>query len=171
MEAIANSELPNAEHARAVLKGGGKDEPHLHTAKRVFNNAKVSDHFAIIPTGKVAKLNDVEQKVYDMVIKRFIAVFYPVAEFEATNRMTRITTDSATDCFKTDGKVLVVPGWLEVYGRVPGVAAGKDELVAVQEGESASTEALELLDEETRPPRPLHRIDPAFRDGRCWQVD
>ena len=85
-------------------------------------------------------------------MKRFISVFYPVAEFEATNRITRITNGDTTDAFKTDGKILVVPGWLEVYGRQPGVAAGKDELVAVQDGESAATEALELLDEETRPP-------------------
>ena len=158
MEALANSDLPNAQHARAVLNGKDKDEPHLHTAKRVFNNAKVSDHFAIIPTGKVAKLSDAEQKVYDMVVKRFISVFYPAAEFEATNRLTRITTGDITDCFKTDGKVLVVPGWLEVYGRKPGVAAGKDDLVAVSEGDSptglelAKVEELELLDEETRPP-------------------
>ncbi|MGB0291461.1 MAG: DNA topoisomerase [Luteolibacter sp.] len=155
LQAIADSELPNAEHARRVLKGSESEDkgvPRLHKAKRVFNNAKVSDHFAIIPTGKVAKLNDVEQKVYDMVVKRFISVFYPVAEFEATNRITRITTDGITDAFKTDGKVLVVPGWLEVYGRTPGVASGKDELVAVREGESASTIALDLLDEETRPP-------------------
>lgn len=152
MQSLANSDLPNAEHARAVLEGSDPAGPKLHQAKRIFNNAKVSDHFAIIPTGRTAKLNDVEQKVYDMVVKRFIAVFYPVAEFEATSRMTRITTGDTTDCFKTDGKVLVVPGWLEVYGRKPGVAAGKDELVAVSEGESASTDALELLDEETRPP-------------------
>ena len=155
MQALAASDLPNAEHAKAVLNGSNSDDkggPRLHKAKRIFNDAKVSDHFAIIPTGKTAKLNDVEQKVYDMVVKRFISVFYPAAEFEATSRMTRITNGDTTDCFRTDGKVLVVPGWLEVYGRKPGVSAGKDELVAVQEGESAKTEALELLDQETRPP-------------------
>jgi len=152
MEAIANSDLPNARHAAQVIKGEGKDGPRLHSAKRIFDDKKVSDHFAIIPTGRIAKLNDVEQKVYDMIVKRFIAVFYPAAEFEATSRMTRITTGDITDCFKTDGKVLVFPGWLEVYGRQPGVAAGKDELVAVKEGEEAKTEELVLLDEETRPP-------------------
>lgn len=155
LQAIAESDLPNAEHASRVLKGSESDDngvPRLHKSRRLFNDAKVSDHFAIIPTGRIAKLNDVEQKVYDMVVKRFISVFYPAAEFEATSRMTRITTDATTDCFKTDGKVLVVPGWLEVYGRQPGVAAGKDELVAVSEGESAKVQELELLDEQTRPP-------------------
>lgn len=155
LQAIAESDLPNAEHASRVLKGSESDDngvPRLHKSKRLFNDAKVSDHFAIIPTGRIAKLNDVEQKVYDMVVKRFISVFYPAAEFEATSRMTRITTGATTDCFKTEGKVLVVPGWLEVYGRQPGVAAGKDELVAVSEGESAKVEELELLDEQTRPP-------------------
>jgi len=152
MQAIAGSDLPNAEHAARVLRGGDKGEPHLHKAKRIFDNKKVSDHFAIIPTGRTAKLSDTEQRVYDMIVKRFIAVFYPVAEFEATTRLTRIIHPEVTDCFRTEGRILVVPGWLEVYGRQPGVAAGKDDLVAVSEGESAATESIEILDEETRPP-------------------
>src|SRR5213594_2890842 len=82
--------------------------------KRVFNNAKVSDHFAIIPTGAAAKgLTEAEQKIYDMVVRRFLAIFYPAAEFLVTTRITRVESEP----FKSEGKVLVKAGWLEVYGR------------------------------------------------------
>ncbi len=151
---IAASDHPNASHARAVINGKPEDKgPHLQKSRRVFDNKKVSDHFAIIPTGKTARLSDTEQKVFDMIVKRFIAVFYPHAEFEQTTRHTTITHPGDTrDIFRTDGRVLVKPGWLEVYGRRPGVASGKDELVAAVQGESADAIAIELLDEETKPP-------------------
>ena len=149
---IANSDLPVAEYASAVLKGNTDGGPRLTNLRRIFNDKKVSDHFAIIPTGKTAKLSDTEQKVFDMVVKRFIAVFYPHAQFEQTTRLTRIQHPSVTDTFKTDGRILTVPGWLEVYGRRPGVAAGKDELVPVSTGESASVDHIEVLHEETKPP-------------------
>lgn len=148
MQDIGNSDLDVARYAKAVLAGSADNGPRLHKSRRVFDSKKVSDHFAIIPTGKFAKLSDTEQKVYDMIVKRFIAVFYPVAEFEQTTRLTRISQDT----FKTEGRILVKPGWLEVYGRRPGVAAGKDELVPVTSGESANVEHIEVLHEETKPP-------------------
>ncbi|MFT3991423.1 MAG: DNA topoisomerase III [Luteolibacter sp.] len=148
LQDIGNSDLDVARYAKAVLAGSSENGPRLHKSRRVFDNKKVSDHFAIIPTGKTAKLSDTEQKVYDMIVKRFIAVFYPSAEFEQTTRLTRI----ASDTFKTDGRILVKPGWLEVYGRRPGVAAGKDELTGVSAGESAAVESIEVLHEETKPP-------------------
>lgn len=118
--------------------------------KRVFNTKKVSDHFAIVPTGKLppAKLDDGATKIYQLVLKRFLAIFYPSAEFEITKRITRI----GDDAFKTDGKVLIVPGYLEVYGRKPGVAAEKDELVQALDGEEAETISIETIEKETRPP-------------------
>ena len=118
--------------------------------KRVFNTKKVSDHFAIVPTGKLppAKLDDGASKIYQLVLRRFLAIFYPSAEFEITKRITRI----GDDAFKTDGKVLIVPGYLEVYGRKPGVAAEKDELVQAQDGEKAEALSIETLEKETRPP-------------------
>lgn len=156
LQDIAGSDLGVAKYAAAVLKGGEAAEPNggprLHKSRRVFDNKKVSDHFAIIPTGRIAKLSETEQKVFDLIVKRFIAVFYPVAEFEQTTRLTRIAHPSVTDTFKTDGKVLIKPGWLAVYGRQPGVAAGKDELVPVNGGEKASVEHIEVLHEETKPP-------------------
>ncbi len=118
--------------------------------KRIFDDKKVSDHFAIIPTGQLPKnLKEQELKIYDMVVRRFIAVFYPSAEFLVTQRISRIGEDH----FRTDGKVLKVPGWLAVYGKQAGVASGKDgELVPVQDGESAQTAAIEVLEKETKPP-------------------
>ena len=118
--------------------------------KRVFNTKKVSDHFAIIPTGKTPpnKLDEAAAKIYSLVLKRFLAIFYPHAEFEVTQRITRIGQDS----FKTDGRVLVVPGYLEVYGRKAGKAADKDELVAANDGEPAQNVLIEVRPNETKPP-------------------
>jgi DNA topoisomerase III len=87
-----------------------------------------------------------------MVVKRFIAVFYPQAEFEQTTRLSTISEGGNKDIFKTEGRVLVVPGWLEVYGRKPGVAAGKDGLTGISPGETAKADPVELIHEQTRPP-------------------
>ena len=119
-------------------------------SKRIFNNAKISDHFAIIPTGKfpAGGLKEQEQKIYDLVARRFVAIFFPSAEFENTRRITRISDDS----FLTTGKVLVVPGYLEVYGRRPGVATEKDELVPAETGEKADAKEVTLKGDQTKPP-------------------
>ena len=90
------------------------DEGWVKPNKRIFNNAKISDHHAIIPTlESPEKLDDIERKVYDLVAKRFLSIFYPAAQFEVTTRITRVEGEP----FKTDGKILVFPGWLEIYGR------------------------------------------------------
>ncbi len=117
--------------------------------KRVFNNAKVSDHFAIIPTTLAPKhLTEMEQKLYDMVTKRFLAVFFPPAEFLVTTRITRVEGEP----FKSEGKVLVSAGWLAVYGKE---AQGEDEapsLVPVTAGETAQTVGVEVKANQTKPP-------------------
>jgi DNA topoisomerase-3 len=116
--------------------------------KRVFNNAKISDHFAIIPTLQAPKhLSEPEQKLYDMVVKRFLAVFYPAAEYLVTTRITRVEQEP----FKTEGKVLVNPGWLAVYGRA-GQEGEEGNLVAVEPGERVTAEEIVLNATETRPP-------------------
>ena len=149
---LASSDLGVAKHARAVLEGKNEHGPRFHKSKRVFDSKKVSDHFAIIPTGKIAKLSDTEEKLYDMIVKRFIAVFFPNAEYEQTTRLTRITTGAITDTFRTDGRVMVKAGWQEVYGKRPGVASGKDELTAVTPGEAAKVNGIEVRHEHTKPP-------------------
>ncbi|MCP5520355.1 MAG: DNA topoisomerase III [Verrucomicrobiales bacterium] len=124
------------------------DQDWVRPNKRVFNNARISDHFAIIPTlQSPRKLTEVEQKIYDMVTRRFLAVFFPAAEHLETTRITRVEGEP----FKTEGKVLVKPGWLEVYGR----EAQDDQhpnLPAVQPGETVQTTEIEVKENQTKPP-------------------
>ncbi|MDP9291466.1 MAG: DNA topoisomerase III [Verrucomicrobiota bacterium] len=131
-----------ATHARKAL---AKD--WVKPVKRVFNNAKVSDHHAIIPTGKSpANLDDFEARIFDMVARRTIAVFYPAAQFEVTTRITRVEREA----FKTEGKIIIDPGWLAVYGRE---AAGENEsIVAITAGEVANVLAIEIKENQTKPP-------------------
>jgi len=115
--------------------------------RRIFDNKKVSDHFAIIPTLQIPReLSDAEGKIYDLVLRRFLAIFFPSAEFRLTTRITQVDTHS----FKTEGKVLVSPGWLAIYGRE---AQGDDSmLVPVNPEETVSTEDIEIRDLTTKPP-------------------
>jgi DNA topoisomerase-3 len=118
-------------------------------SKRIFNNAKITDHFAIIPTPQApAHLHEAEAKLYDLITKRFLAVFFPAAEFLITTRITRVEGEP----FKSEGKVLQIPGWLTVYGRdVPGVENG--QLVSVTPGESVQTLRVEPKALQTKPPQ------------------
>lgn len=145
-------EVAQSSHPAATWAAKSLEEDKIRFNKRIFNNAKVSDHFAIIPTGRVVKLSDAEAKLYDMIVKRFIAVFYPPAEFEVTKRITTIDHGDLQDQFLTRGKTLVQPGWLAVYGRQAGVANGKDELVAIESGESATVDAITAEGKTTTPP-------------------
>jgi len=141
--AMAKIEVPDlAAHARKALDSGW-----VRPNKRIFNNAKVSDHHAIIPTGVSTKnLDDFELKVFDMVARRFVAAFYPIAQFEVTTRITRVEEEA----FKTEGKILVDPGWMAVYGKL--AATGDEQNVCpVKAGEPSSTEAVEIKENETKP--------------------
>ena len=148
---LADEDLPGpmreiALHARKALNEG-----YVKPSKRVFDNAKVSDHFAIIPTLQAPKsLSELELKLYDMVVKRFLAVFYPSAEFLVTTRISKVAAAGATHHFQTNGKVLVNPGWLAVYGK-----EAQDEdanLVPVAAGEVVRTEAVDVKALQTKPP-------------------
>jgi DNA topoisomerase III len=130
-------------HARKALAQGW-----VRPNKRIFNDTKVTDHHAIIPTGVSTKnLDDVEVKIFDMVARRFIAIFYPPAQFEITTRTTRVEGEA----FKSEGKIIVDPGWLSVYGKQ---AASDDEqaLCPVAKGESAETKDIEIVENQTKPP-------------------
>jgi len=132
-----------ATHARKALDSGW-----VKPTPRIFNNAKVSDHHAIIPTGaSPANLDEYEMRLYDLVARRFIAVFFPPAKYEVTKRITTIGAET----FKTEGKILREPGWLEVYGKTA-VGEDDDSLVPVKEGEAAATESIELKELQTKPP-------------------
>jgi DNA topoisomerase-3 len=140
-------------HAKAILKGDGKEAAAktkgygwIKPNKRIFDNSKISDHFAIIPTLESPKsLSEPEQKLYDLVVRRFLAVFFPAAEFRVTTRITECSGHH----FKTEGRVLVHSGWLAVYGRSN---QADDELVAVQENETVQSDTIEAVALKTKPP-------------------
>jgi len=153
MGMIADEDLPGplrdlAMHARKALNEG-----YIKPTKRVFDNAKVSDHFAIIPTLQAPRsLTEAEAKLYDMVVKRFIAVFYPSAEFMVTTRITQIPAGGSTHHFQTNGKILVKPGWMAVYGKEAAEEGDDAHLVAVQPGESVGNEDVTVNALKTKPP-------------------
>ncbi len=148
---LASEDLPGplreiSGHARKALKEG-----YIKPTKRVFDNTKVSDHFAIIPTLQPPKsLTEIELKVYDLVVKRFLAVFYPAAEFMVTTRTSTVQHGGKAYPFQTNGKVLVNAGWLAVYGK----EAQDDDanLVAVAPGEQVRTEHVDVKANKTKPP-------------------
>jgi DNA topoisomerase-3 len=128
--------------AKQILKQGW-----VKPNKRVFDNSKISDHFAIIPTLQTPKqLNEAEQKLYDLVVRRFLAVFYPAAEYLQTTRITRVGEHP----FKTEGKVLKSPGWLAVYGRAGGEE--NENLPAITPDEKVAVRELDAQANQTKPP-------------------
>ena len=147
-----------APHAQTAI-----DKGYIKPSRRIFDNSKVSDHFAIIPTLQApGQLSDAEQKLYDLVVRRFMAVFYPSAEFMVTTRVSVVSVpepgsgDRISHHFRSDGKVLVRPGWLAIYGKEAAAEQddGKDgkSLVPVKPGEMVRTEHAEAKGLKTRPP-------------------
>jgi DNA topoisomerase-3 len=146
MTLAAMGGTPYATFADHILKSDW-----VRPNKRIFNNAKVSDHFAIIPTSLAPKhLSEPEQKLYDLVTRRFLAVFYPAAEFMVTTRITRVEDEP----FKTEGKVMVNAGWMTVYGKEAQTdSAGEGTtLVPVQPNEAVKTIKVEVHACQTKPP-------------------
>ncbi len=128
----------------------------LKKSKKVFDNSKITDHHAIIPTGEAPRaLTDIERNVYDLVAKRFISVFHPDCKFSTTTVMG----EAAEVPFKTSGKVITDPGWRMVY------AADKEK---DKEKEDSDEEKLlpnfvkgehgphtpDLAEKQTQPPKP-----------------
>ncbi|WP_428003090.1 DNA topoisomerase III [Acidovorax sp.] len=151
-EMLADSSMRHlAPHARTALTN-----KYVRPSKRIFDNSKVSDHFAIIPTLQAPSgLSEAEQKLYDLVVRRFMAVFFPSAEYTVTTRISTAVGHS----FKTEGKVLVRPGWLAIYGKEAAdeVEGGKDgdkgqNLVPVKPGETVQTQQVDPKGLKTKPP-------------------
>ncbi|MBA2475704.1 MAG: DNA topoisomerase 3 [Actinobacteria bacterium] len=127
---------------------------------RVVNDKKVTDHHAIIPTRaehQLAKMSEDERRIYDLVARRFLAVFHPEAVYERT----RVETTVSERVFRTSGRVLVEAGWKSVYGeevKAAGAQAeddsGGDQLLPrLEQDESVETREVESLAKETQPPR------------------
>ncbi len=144
-----------APHAQTALTHG-----YVRPSKRIFDNAKVSDHFAIIPTLQApGELSEAEQKLYDLVVRRFMSVFFPSAEYLVTTRISKVEQAGQTQHFKTEGKVLVKPGWLAIYGKeiaseVPDAKEGDkgQNLVPVQPGERPLASEVDAKALKTKPP-------------------
>src|SRR5437016_1135636 len=133
-----------AVHARKAVQ-------MVKPSKRIFNNSKISDHFAIVASGEVPHgVDEAQRKIYAMIVRRFIAAFFPAAQFEVTTRITRVEKD----VFRTDGKIITDPGWLAVYGRE--AALNDDEsgasLVPISPNEPAKVLDVEVKQSETKPP-------------------
>ncbi|MCW3038392.1 MAG: topB, partial [Solirubrobacterales bacterium] len=147
----------HGDYAAAAAYVGGLD---LLPLERVVNNEKVGDHHAIIPTNsehKLDKMSSDDRRVYDMVVRRFLAIFHPEAVFENTKVETTVNEHQ----FRTSGKVLIVPGWRGVYGEIPEAdktSAEEDEgrdqsLPKLQQDEAVQTQDIDLAEKETKPPR------------------
>ncbi len=147
----------DAEYTKAADYVAGLD---LLPLSRVINDEKVADHHAIIPTNDAHKLDKMgadDRKIYDLVARRFLAIFHPDAEFENT----RVETTVAEHLFRTRGKLLIVPGWRGVYGEMAegdGTKTDEDEgrdqtLPKLEKGEETDTTEVEALEKETKPPR------------------
>ncbi len=121
-------------YAQLVKALGGKP---LKKSKKVFDTSKVTDHHAIIPTGvRPANLTDFEWKVYDLIAKRFISVFYPDCKFATTTVLGNVDKEE----FKVTGKQILDPGWHVVYD------SSKDELPTEQEKNDKTEEVKTLPD-------------------------
>jgi DNA topoisomerase-3 len=145
-QTLANLSGSLQTHAEKVLA-----QNWVRPNKRIFNNAQVSDHFAIIPTASEAKnLDEAETKIYEMVARRFVAVFFPAAEFDITTRLSQIGAHK----FKTEGKVLTSAGWLEVYGKstVDDDSGKALPALSAEDKNQAKTIEATLHSETTKPP-------------------
>ena len=148
MEMLAKSPMKHlAPFAKTAIEQG-----YIKPSPKVFNNAKVSDHFAIIPTLQAPSgLSDAEQKLYDFVVRRFMAVFYPPAKYMDTTRVSQVGDNH----FKSSGKVLVEPGWQAIYGKEVDEEEDKESgkvLVKVNAGETPKAETAEPKGLKTKPP-------------------
>ena len=143
-----------APHAAKALAEG-----YVRPSKRIFDNTKVSDHFAIIPTLQApGHLSEAEQKLYDLVVRRFMAVFYPSAEYQITTRITTAAHAGQSHHFQSNGKVLVKAGWLAIYGKEADAEIEAKEgesgksLVPVRPDERVANETVDAKGLQTRPP-------------------
>ena len=147
------------EYAKAAAYVTGLD---VLPTGRVINDAKVTDHHAIIPTNsshRIEKMSDDDRRIYDMVARRFLAAFHPEAVFENT----RLETTVAEHVFRTRGRVLLVAGWRGVYGEEAlesGAQSASDEdeggpqqLPKLERGEAVDTKDVAAEEKVTKPPR------------------
>ncbi len=140
--------------------GGGKP---LRKSKKVFDNSKVTDHHAIIPTGVIPQgLTELELKVFDLVARAFIAAFYDDCKFETTTVLGKVSPDPSQDeendiLFRTTGKVIIEEGWRVVFKKKTEAKEGEDNeqgLLPVFEKGESGPHIPSLSEKWTTPPKP-----------------
>lgn len=152
--------LPNDQYAKVpgILKGlkpyenlvqpiltGGK----IKKSSKVFNDKKITDHHAIIPTGVFSyDMSPDEKRVYDLVARRFIAAFYPDCEIANTTVMAKIGEEE----FKATGKQIIDPAWRVVFGVNTDKQNDENVLPVYEKGEHGP-HTPEILEKETQPPK------------------
>lgn len=127
-----------------------KEDGKLPFSKRIFDNAKVSDHHAIIPTPQTAPLDKLPPdaaKLFDMIARRTIAAFYPPHEYD----QTKIITLCQGHSFRSSGKTVRLNGWKDVY---PKDEKEEDQLPLLQIGDESNVEKTTVKKESTKPPAP-----------------
>ncbi|MGE4400626.1 MAG: DNA topoisomerase III [Desulfobulbus sp.] len=123
------------------------EKKYLKKDKRIFNNKKISDHFAIIPTpGLPTTLSEPEMKIYQMIVQRFLAVFFPPAVYHNTTRLSLVEGET----FLTEGKILVEAGWRAIYGATS-EEDGDKELQALPEKTPVNCTKIEQQEHQTKP--------------------
>ncbi len=146
--AAIGENLPNlAPFATDIL-----NNHRIRPSKRVFDSSKVSDHFAIIPTGKFTALSGDAAKIFNLVVQRFLGVFLPNAEYEDTDRTSIVSSPGAKDHFHTHGRVLLKAGWKALYNSPE--RKKKDELCPVEPSENVLTIKAVANEDQTKPPAP-----------------
>ncbi len=137
---LGKIEGPLAKFAQEAL-----DKNYVKKTPKVFDNTKISDHFAIIPTGIVpSTLSEAEAKIYNMICQRFIAVFFPPAQYLNTTRVTTVEKET----FITEGKILVDPGFKAVYGK----DSDDESNIPQLKSPKAKTVSIESAEDFTKPP-------------------
>lgn len=147
VSAIADNIPTLAPFAQEILA-----EKRIRPSKRIFDSNKVSDHFAIIPTGKFVSLTGDAAKIFNLVVQRFLGVFMPNAEYEDTERTTIVKSPGAQDLFYTHGRIMLKAGWKALYGNAD--RRKKDELCAVAQNEAVLTDKTSAIHDYTKPPAP-----------------
>jgi len=143
---ILGNKIPALQvHAERVI-----ENDWVQPIKRIFNNEKISDHFAIIPTGNISNaLDESEQKIFNLICKRFLAAFHPDAEFSQTVRITVVNDET----FRVSGKVLIKAGWREVYGSQVSDSSEKEPaLMPLVPGEQAKGVSMIIKECKTKAP-------------------
>ncbi|SIO43749.1 DNA topoisomerase III [Fibrobacter sp. UWB11] len=137
---LGKIEGPLAKFAQEAL-----DKNYVKRTPKVFDNSKISDHFAIIPTGVVPKgLSEAEEKIYTMICQRFIAVFFPPAQYLNTTRITTVENET----FITEGKILVDPGFKAIYGK----ESDEESNIPQLNGNTAKMLEIDAKEDFTKPP-------------------